>query len=164
MYRKTISMTLDTKSIDNAIKELERYTTWVAEKAEYLLEKLATLGAMSASIDFRTAYLEEQNDVEVRVEKTKDGYSILANGSQVMFIEFGTGVYWNGVEPYPVPRPEGVLKIGEYGKGLGKNDYWWYTRDGKAHYTHGTPAKMPMYRASQEIEREVEILAQEIFK
>lgn len=169
---KKITFTLDEKSIKQAIKELERYKKWVAAKTTELVERLAIIGAHEATVRFSGAYYTDENDTVVDVFPYSvtathgSGYIISASGTALYFIEFGAGVYYNGAEPYPLPRPKGVSKIGEYGQGKGKQDTWGYYRDGNKDdlvLTHGTPAAMPMYHAAREMQRELTRIAKEVF-
>lgn len=162
---KTISFKLNAKSIDKAIAEIKEYKAWMNRKTGELARRLATIGAMTASIRFTGAYYQDGNkDVSISVEPTEKGCKIVASGEDVCFIEFGAGVYYNGSEPYPEPRPPGVVGIGEYGHGKGKQDTWGYYDDnGELVITHGTPAAMPMYHASQEMERQLLRIAREVF-
>ena len=122
---KKIKLSLNSRSIDRAVKELETYKTWVDKKSAELTYRLALIGAHEASVRFTTAMYDGINDVSVSLEPTDKGYKILAEGEAVCFIEFGAGVHHNGKEPYP-NRPKEVAKIGEYGKGRGKRDTWVY--------------------------------------
>lgn len=161
---KKISLSLDEKSITAAIKEVEKYKAWVQKKSEVLCERLALIGAKEASVRFTTAMYDGNNDVEVTVSPNKNGWMITAKGQAVAFIEFGSGVYHNPVEPYPNPRPEGIVGIGEYGKGYGKRQGWVYYDENKNKvFTRGNPAAMPMWYASQEILNSVTQIAKEVF-
>lgn len=161
---KKITITLDEKSINAAIKEVARYKIWVDEKTKLLIEKLALIGAREASVRFASAMYDGQNDVSVSVEPIENGWAITAKGESVAFIEFGVGVYHNPAEPYPNPRPEGIVGIGEYGKGYGKRRGWKYEDEsGELVFTRGSPASMPLWYATQEMEREVLRVAREVF-
>lgn len=161
---KKISLSLDEKSITAAIKEVEKYKAWVQKKSEMLCERLALIGAKEASVRFTTAMYDGNNDVEVTVSPNKNGWMITAKGQAVAFIEFGSGVYHNHIEPYPNPRPEGIVGIGEYGKGYGKRQGWVYYDENKNKvFTRGNPAAMPMWYASQEILNSVTQIAKEVF-
>ena len=163
MSRKTISATLGASSIDKAIKELQAHEKWVKQKTVELTERLATIGAMEATVRFSRAYYDGEKDAEVSVEPISNGWKIVASGGSVFFIEMGSGVYYNGSEPYP-DRPGGVAKIGEYGQGKGRQSTWGYYSDsGELVLTHGTPAAMPMLHASQVMQQEVERIAREVF-
>ena len=154
----------DTASIDNAIAEIEAYKKRV-ERLEGYLRKLTELGAKVAEEAFRSAALYGGKDiVTVDIEPIKDGYAIKARGSQVAFIEFGAGVYYNGAEPYLGERPEGIVGIGEYGYGLGALPEWSYTDDnGERVHTHGTPASQGMYFAQKAMAEEAQRIFNEVF-
>lgn len=174
---KKIVISLSEKSIDKALKELKAYKKWVDTKTKLLIEKLALIGAQEASIRFASAMYDGVNDVSIEVSPTSTGWMISAKGEAVAFIEFGSGVYHNPAEPYPNPRTDGVVGIGEYGQGKGKRQAWGYygepgssgvvkvnKKTGKeVVLTHGNPAAMPMWYATQEMEREVERIAKEVF-
>ena len=145
-------MSLSSKSIRNAIKELKAFRDSIDVKKDKLLEKLAYIGVKEASVRFTTAIYDGVNDSSVTLETTQDGYCIKAEGRAVAFIEFGAGVYHNPGEPYPNPRPEGIVGIGEYGKGHGKRQAWGFRNDdGELVITRGNPAAMPMWYASEEM-------------
>jgi hypothetical protein len=161
---KKISFSLSSESIKAAIAEVNKYKKWVAAKTALLAEKLALIGAQEASIRFATAIYDGVNDVEVTVAPTTNGWVISAKGNAVAFIEFGTGVYHNPSEPYPNPRPDGIVGIGEYGQGKGKRKAWGYYDDsGELVVTHGSPAAMPLWYATTEMYRQVLTVAREVF-
>ena len=157
-------MSLSTSSIDNAIAELKAYQDYIRDKTYQLTEKLAHIGVKEASVRFTTAMYDGVNDSYVTLEPITDGYCIKAEGKAVAFIEFGAGVYHNPSEPYPDPRPSGIVGIGEYGKGHGKRQAWGFKDDsGELVITHGNPAAMPMWYASEEMRSKILKIAQEVF-
>lgn len=161
---KVIKMGLSAKSIDDAIKELKAYRDSIDAKKDKLLKELGEIGVREASVRFTTAMYDGVNDSEVTLETTNDGYTIVASGRAVAFIEFGAGVYHNGSEPYPDPRPAGIVGIGEYGKGYGKRNTWVYRDDaGEKVFTHGNPAAMPLWYASEEMRSQIETIARRVF-
>lgn len=160
---KTITIELSEQSIRAAQREIERYKRWVEEKTKLLCEKLAIIGAHEASVRFASAIYDGDGAVSVEVAPIENGWAITASGQAVAFIEFGAGVYHNPGEPYPLPRPAGIVGIGEYGKGMGKRQMWGYYDEGQLVLTRGNPAAMPMWYASQEMEREVYRIAREVF-
>ena len=164
MAKRIISVRLGSQSIGSAIKEIQAYKTWADKKTRELTKRLSELGAEEAKVRFAGAQYDGDNDATVSVEPIDNGYKIVATGGSVFFIEFGAGVYYNGTEPYPEPRPAGVVGIGEYGKGHGKRKAWgFYDAGGELVITHGTPAAMPMLHAGRAMRQQVEKLAQEVF-
>lgn len=164
MGNKVISIGLNTKDITRAIKEVEEYKRDILRKEKLLLEKLSYIGVKEASVRFTTAMYDGVNDSSVSLEQTSNGYAIVAQGSAVAFIEFGTGVYHNPGEPYPNPRPPGIVGIGEYGKGKGKRRAWGYRDEGgEVVITRGNPASMPLWYATEEMRRSILQIAREVF-
>ena len=164
MAKQVIKMNLSSKSIRSAIKELKAYRASLDAKTDKLLEKLAYIGVKEASVRFTTAMYDGVNDSSVTMEPVKNGYCIKAEGKAVAFIEFGAGVYHNAGEPYPNPRPDGIVGIGEYGKGLGKRKAWGFKDEsGELVITHGNPAAMPMWYASEEMRSAILTTFKEVF-
>ena len=159
-----IKIELTNESIGNAIKEVRKYQKWVSAKEAELRSRLAAVGLHAASIKFGNAMYVGTNDVTVRVDNTGSVAVIYAEGSAVAFIEFGAGVYHNPGEPYPDARPSGVVGIGEYGKGYGKRPAWGFrNEDGEVVITRGNPAAMPMWYASEEMQRAILQKFKEVF-
>ena len=86
MSKKVISVKLNSKSINKAIKEIEKYKRELLEKEQKLLEGLASIGVSEASIRFTTAMYDGVNDVTVTLDKSGKGYVIKAEGEAVAFI------------------------------------------------------------------------------
>ena len=164
MKKAVISLSVSEKGIDKAVQDLKRFEQDILKKANALIEALAKIGLKEASVRFTTAMYDGINDTSVRLDETKTGYSIVADGKAVAFIEFGAGVYHNSAEPYPNPRPEGVAGIGEYGKGYGKRNAWGFKDENdNLIVTRGNPAAMPMWYASEEIKHSVLKVVKEVF-
>ena len=162
--KRVITMGLSSKSISQAIRELKSFRDSLEAKTKVFLEELAHIGVKEASVRFTTAMYDGVNDSSVTLKPIDSGYCIVAEGKAVAFIEFGAGVYHNPGEPYPNPRPDGIVGIGEYGKGYGKRQAWGFrNEDGELVITHGTPAAMPMWYASEEIKNSVLKVAKEVF-
>lgn len=157
-------MKLSSSSIRDAINELKSYRDSLDVKTDKFLEELAYIGVKEASIRFTTAMYDGINDSTVRLESMWYGYRIVAEGKAVAFIEFGSGVYHNPGEPYPNPRPSGIVGIGEYGKGMGKRQAWGFRDEsGELVITHGNPAAMPMWYASEEMRKAIKKKFVEVF-
>jgi len=137
------------------------------DRAFELCRRLAELGARTAKVHFDMGFTEEDRNINVVVEpmKNKTGCRVVANGREVAFAEFGTGVYaGNGYEDPPagIDVTPGSWSQ-KFGKGhfvRGKHEYW-YTDDGVRH-TGETP-KMAMYFAEKEMRQNVKKIAEEVF-
>lgn len=164
MAKRYIDIRLNSKSIASAIRDLEAYKRWIKRKTDELTRRLAQLGYKEAKVRFAGAQYDGTNGSDVSIDSIENGYKIVAAGGSVFFIEFGAGVYYNGTEPYPEPRPAGIVGIGEYGKGRGKRKAWGFYDDrGELVITHGTPAAMPMLHASRVMRQEILRVAREVF-
>lgn len=148
----------DYASVSRAARRLDEYTADLIEKANTVCERLASMGAVRASLDFARAIYNGTNDVAVTVEPIDNGYAIHARGDAVLFIEFGSGASYG----YGHPEPE------EYGPGTypGKGHWdnpngWWY---GSHEHSYGNPPAAAMYHAKQDVINEVQRIADEVFR
>lgn len=150
-------------SIRQGIKHLQDYQEWIERKAAELVDKLAAMGAVNASIDYSRAIYDGTNDISVTVENWGENRrAIVATGSALLFIEFGAGVIGGG---HPMD--------GEFGYGPGTYPgqthvpdpgYWWYTGDdGLSHFSRGNQPTMTMYLTAKELRERVEEVAREVF-
>lgn len=175
MSKKVIKIRLNEHDISLAIEELGRYREWLKKKTRELLNLLSEEGVQIASAKFVSAAYDGTNDVTCQVEQRGDNsVAVLAIGSAVLFIEFGTGV------KYPDSHPEAGehgMTHGQYGYGLGRLEKGWrYTGEpgtngeiittgkhaGKIH-THGNPANMSLYLTVRELEDKFEEIARRVF-
>ena len=154
----------DSKSIDNAVKELERYKRWVQEKEEILRQRLAQLGATVASIEFSRAIYNGTNDVSVRVEDNGRKATIFAEGSAVLFIEFGSGEKYGGGHPDAgkFGYGPGTWSDGPNGKGKWDDPNGWYFAHGQ--HSFGNPPAMAMVHARDAILEQLTAIAREVFQ
>ena len=154
----------DPKSISEAIKELDRYKKWVQEKEEILRQRLAQLGATVASIEFSRAIYNGTNDVSVRVEDNGRKATIFAEGSAVLFIEFGSGEKYGGGHPDAgkFGYGPGTWSDGPNGKGKWDDPNGWYFAHGQ--HSFGNPPAMAMLHARDAIVEQLTAIAREVFQ
>lgn len=175
MGKKVISFNLSVSQIDKAIKELNTYQTWIQEKANLLRKRVAERLAEEAQSGFNGAVVDDLTEqsgspriasVDVKVSDGDKITLVIANGEDAIWVEFGAGVYHNG-SAGSSPNPYGSelgYTIGSYGHGRGKQEKWAFKENGVKLWTHGTPAKMPMYRAVQTVVNEIPSIAKEVFQ
>lgn len=167
---KKISITLSEKSIQNAIKELNQYKNDLKRKNDEFVKHLAELGIpiINQNIASAAGDSDKSHNTYIKINSFGD-YSqatLVCEGRDLLFIEFGSGVFYNG-SAGTSPHPKGAelgYTIGSYGKGQGKNDFWFYYADsGESVMSHGTEATMPVYKASIEIMQNIRRIAREVF-
>ena len=176
MTTKVISFSLSPDSISKAVSELDDYINGIISKQKAFVNKLAEAGFETMKIRWLdTVYDgEHAEEFDVRISADGKGFELTADGNAVCFIEFGTGVFYNGSGSYPEPLPEGVAGIGQYGHRLGRLDSWRYRGEPGSGgvpdpehegyvITHGNPANMPMYYTVQYIKQNAVRIAREVF-
>ena len=154
----------DKKSIDAAVKKLEKYKKDFLEKEAAFIRRLKELGVSVASAGFATADYDGVNDVLIAETQNGNRAAVIAYGETVGFIEFGTGV------KYPEWDDTGMdytpPKHGTYGKGKGANPKgWWFsTSPGSAQRTYGNPPAEAMLEARNSMVEQVVQIAREVWK
>ena len=173
MGKKVIKFKLNPNSIDKAIREINQYKIEFQKKVDSYRKRIADEIAVNASLNFGSAIVNDKirggpriPDVKVSVDERGNIAVVVANGEDAVWCEFGAGVYHNG-SAGSSPHPKGSelgFTIGNYGKGYGKKKAWGYYDDGQLVITRGTPAKMPMYNAAQEVMKKAIEIAREVWK
>ena len=171
MPKRKISIDLfDGKSLDNAIKQIQEYQRTLNDKCEMFVRRLAEVGIpiIDQNIASSSGDSDKGHNTYIKINSF-GSYSqarLIVEGKDLLFIEFGAGVHYNGNlggSPHPKGK-EMEYTIGSYGKGQGKNDFWFYYADsGEAVMSHGTQATMPVYKAGAEIRRQILKIAREVF-
>ena len=176
MFNLTINVDpMDPASVEALWRNLAGFERWMAKKANELTLRLAALFQIQAQVRFDAAVYnlyDDHSEIVDAMMNSDGSWTITARGEAVCFVEFGAGVHYNGVEPYPNGdmlyrnRAEGIVGIGEYGAGNGKKDGWYYKHpsDGGLAYTYGTKAAMPMWHAADRVRSDLVKIANEVFK
>ena len=164
------------KGTERLTRKLQAYQKSLEKKMYRLMEELAKLGIDIAEVRFQKAQYDGDNDVIVAhtpewVNESK--LAIVASGSAVTFIEFGTGVHY--VEQHPKSGELGFIR-GTYGKGMGSRDFWEYygnpgtngevkreNEKGTLVKTHGNPPARAMYDSAKEMRDQILDVAREVF-
>lgn len=166
-------MKISIHGVDDALRHVKE-RSGVEEKVKELLRRVETMGVDMASVRFENAQYDGEPEVEVWAEWTRETtLRIHADGFDVGFIEFGTGVHYK--EAHPEAAAWGA-KRGSYGHGLGKLDSWRYRgspgtngeiiQDGPHAgmiKTHGNPPARAMYDTGKELRGRILDIAREVF-
>lgn len=149
---------LNSASVRRVVTKLSKTRTSYDAKMQTVCERLATLGAVRASLEFSRAPYSGENDVAVTAEPYGSGWRVRASGEAVLFIEFGAGVTYG----YGHPDPQGYGP-GTYPSTKGHWDDpngWWYAH---GRHTYGNPPAAAMYHAEQDIRASIERVVSEVF-
>ena len=169
--KKVYSLSVD--GINRLVNDLENYKKQLLTKAEQLLNELSKRGIKTAKERIQGTIGD--SDKHVKVEVSDISYvgnnvifTITAEGEDILFIEFGAGVFYNGgvvgKSPHPWGEEMGYV-IGKYPKGrkgysLGRFMSW-TTPSGKI--SMGTKASMPMLGAMETMYRDVDDACKKVF-
>lgn len=165
---------LDGSGIDDFLRGIEEYKEWLKSRTQVLLQRLADEGYQIAAAGFQNAQYDGTNDSAVSIEtRGENARAVVAVGSAVLFIEFGTGVTYP--DNHPEAAEHGMVR-GGYGQGKGQQATWGYygeagtngeirknTPKGQLVLTHGNPANMPMYEAVKQLKERLPELVKEVF-
>lgn len=162
---KIVINPFDKKSIARAEKLIQQYKKDFEVKEQEFCRRLAEIGVQLAGDIYSVADIDGEHEFSVYLQKTSDGYSVIAEGRTIGFLEFGTGIRnpeWHGDGLDYTPPPHG-----SYGKGQGKNPWGWWFRgsDGAvAQHTYGNqPAEAMLIARNQMIEQVTQI-AREVWR
>lgn len=167
----------DIDSINAAKSELEQMKQEIESRTETLKQRLADELREEIQAAYNQAVVEydipgpypvmAQVDVSISSEAgeiiiTAAGYG-QGHENDAVWVEFGTGVHYNGADSGHPKATEFGYTIGSYGAGHGNQNVWGYKGDTGVIKTYGTPAQMPMYKACLGIEAKVRKIAKEVF-
>lgn len=157
---KTIEIDpFDTQSINKAIQELRAHQEWRKQKIAEYIRKLCELGAEAARRTYGSL---------VEVSVTPDGKGIIAEGDQVVFLEFGTGTKTQDHElsaPLSIEIVPGSWSEGPEGKHTWSE--WLRSQDwagAMKGYPYDTQPRPGLYEAYKAIVANQDRIAQEVFK
>lgn len=170
MAKREITLTLDSKSIQNAMQQLQNYKTEVLDKTDRFARRLSEEGVEIAQmkvLEMNAVFKGELFDSLRNLREGNASYVVQTNSDHAMFVEFGTG-YVGSAQQYPYPFPDGVNW--EYVSGdqilanASKGIYgWFYKKEGKTYFTEGMPARPFMHDAATDLMNRVVRVAKEVF-
>lgn len=157
----TFKVRIDTSRISKVFKEepavLKAYLEGVmARVAKRLVDEVGKPMAQS--------WYGYDGEVSVYTEKIPNGYAVIAEGEQVCFLEFGTGVFANEYHPFSGQMPF-TIRAGSWSETHARTWQRYLAThpndpEGK-NYPHNTENKMAMYEAYKAMSREYERLTRE---
>jgi hypothetical protein len=177
MSTKVVHVPLTEEGIDSAIEELKRFQKWIEDGTKKLIQLMGEKGAEFAQANYDEALYAGTNDVKVTAVVVGDNkVEIRADGSAVLFIEFGTGINNPNSHPDPLaanyPHGQFGYKLGQLEKGWrypeknggGDSGLAWPDPNHEGYLkTQGNPANMSLYDARTQLEDEYLNLVREAF-
>ena len=164
---KTIKVNLlKENSIDRAIAELQKYTERLTKRAEKIANDLTKIGAKIVDDRYKMSHEEYVVYYLTAKDRGKKTCLIVAEGENVMFLEFGTGIYTDDFSDEfdhdTLPPIFGGSWSQTEGMGHFRPDhqYWYYNR---VKY-QGTLPMMGFYFATKEMKEQAETIVREAFK
>lgn len=178
MAKRTININLfDSKSIQNAIKQIEQYRDDLPRKCQEICRRLVEEGVKVADVAINSVPIGKTITLTTDINPSKMGCKAMLKMTgretrtedgrtffSALAIEFGAGIYYNS---------NSNPKSSEFGMGVGTfpgqthafQDGWYYLgNDGNWYYSHGVQASMPMYKASVALRQKIDSIIKDVFK
>lgn len=166
-----IEIELSKASVDSAIAQLKGYLQSLNDKNALFVKRLAELGipVIDEKIEESEGDASKYHDTQIKIHSYGD-YSeatLTVSGQDILFIEFGSGIFWN--------EESEAAHAGQFGYGVGTypgqthafntDPYGWWYRDetGAPQYSYGQQATAPMLQASHEIIANIRKIAREVY-
>ena len=172
-YERGATMQIHVSGLNETLKRLMKIAEAVNVEKGKLLENLVFDGVVIAKEEVPVDTGELRDSIHGKMYPSKMKGEIIAETDHSIFVEFGTGVHYPNSHPQ---AGEFGIAHGTYGRGLGNNDYWFYTGQpgnagGELAYghtnstiTHGNPANMPMYNTGKDMKNEIMRIVRDVFK
>ena len=170
---RTINLTLDPQSVDNAIMQLREYQKELEQKTRLLVQRLTEYGAEIVRVKIvglGAVYSGELlSGVDSYFSPLLNAGFVRVTSDHVAFVEFGTGVaLTSGIHP----NAEYLAKAGwAYGSGshifttkTGKIGWIYPTDDGGFRFTEGMGSRPFMYETALELQRVFPTMALGVFR
>ena len=154
---KQFILELSVDSCKKVSEELEMYENQIKTKLDEICRRLADIGILEAQAHLSLLYGNTDAKILPPV-KIDNGYKIVFEGTDVYFIEFGTGDQVSAHADTSVPVSWGSWSA-EHSQQLWNYGFWWY----EGERLTGTPAYMPMYYAGKRMREEMPRIVKEVF-
>ena len=159
---RTIKMRVDTKEIGRMINSLNTLSSNINKLKTEIPKEIAEEGLKYLNSLYASKSKDnDTDDIHTSIDKTETGYSIISQGKDVLYEEFGTGDEGArhphkdkskyGLKDYnsgPTIRPVNSNNPALKAHGITSGKYWTYEKDGEIKYTQGIPAGMQMFDTS----------------
>ena len=178
MGKKTITVNLfDSKSIQNAIKQIEQYRDDLPRKCQEICRRLSEIGEQTALVAIGESPQGKTVTLRVDINPSKIGCQAMLIGTgktvtdekgrtfNLLFgIEFGAGITLNPSEnPLASDFGMGVGTFPDQVHAFDRGGWMYLDKDGNWKHSYGVKATMPFYKAMLEIRKNVDKVVKEVF-
>jgi hypothetical protein len=175
--KKTYNLSIE--DIENLKNDLLNYKNNVLNKLPQFVKELTDAGLpviearmAQATVKYDEKGIKSGADtshnkyVTLSYTDTSAKATLVVEGEELLFIEFGAGVHYNknlGSSPHDKGKEFGFL-IGSYGKGYGARQAWgYYDESGNLIITRGVKATMPVYSVVDKTQKTYIEIARKVF-
>ena len=179
MAKRTININLfDSKSIQNAIKQIEQYRDDLPRKCREICRRLCEIGQQTALVAINESPQGKAVTLRMDIDPSKAGCKAMLIGTgktvtddkgrtfNVLFgIEFGSGIKYNATaNPLASEFGMGVGTFPDQTHALDPGGWMYLDKDGNWKHSYGIKATMPFYKAMTDIQRNVNDVVKDVFK
>lgn len=160
---KTIQADISPESLSKAANQVRGRAEELKRAVNTLCNQLAELGKTVAMANVSIDSGELQSSI--KVEKTTDGYQLVADSPYAAFHEFGTGVVGQGTYQYPFPIPWAYdVRRTPEAHSLADPTIWfyWNSKRGRFESTRGQRGHAFMAQAAETMRQQVRPIASEV--
>lgn len=147
------------QQINGLLRRIDRTSRRIDRQSESLMDRIESKIISVAKRQINSIHNRDVYEPSTIMKGVTEHFNNLAKGHvewtgyQVTFIEFGTGIHFNG-NVGSSPHPNGSklgMTIGSYGHHLGRFKHWYYDNPiyGEIR-TQGIKARMPLYKGINE--------------
>lgn len=181
--KRKIQLTLNTRSIDAAIKEVKGRKLYIERRTKTACERIAERAVDLCRANLLAETMQQSGDLYDKIsadvvydgDKKNGKFRVIlkADSEHALYVEFGSGI-----EGKKSPHPQ----AGKWGGKKYRDTGWWTAADGKdmaqmygwlpfelpdgtvIYYTEGQPARPFMYKTRQQLQEEIPKILREVFK
>jgi len=149
------------KGTDKVLDRLKRTVERIEKEVPNRVEAVVNNAASSAQSEYNAAPYDGVKDITVRSEKTGEKtWSVIAEGTTLLFVEFGTGYHYPSDNPLQHPKAGGPASWSASAEGKGFlvgwkfirfRGFWPIKKGDKVVWVDGNPSANVMYHQTKYI-------------
>lgn len=157
-----ITAQLGARSLNKALKQLDRYQQKVDSAPGKIVHKLTEEGVSMAQQNAIAMDAIDTGDMIDRIDSEYRGDAgyVVSSSDHAAFVEFGTGVVGSS-SPHPLAAPNGwQYDVNEHGEA----GWWYYDRYGNSRWTAGMASRPYMQDTGSMLKNRVVDVAKQVMR